>query len=469
MTATSVAAGAPVRSLTVAGIGVLALGALDFGLEQSIILPALPDLADHYGASLVGVAWLGTSFLLASIVAVPLIGRLGDLFGKRLMLLASLGAFAIGSLICALTGSIALAIAGRAIQGLGAAVAPLAYGLVRDTFAPELLPRAVGIVVAASNVGGAIGFLLSGLLVDHLSPEAVFWFLFAVAIVLMAAVAGLVQESPVRAPARLDIGGAAFLALGLVALLLAISKGSSWGWSSARVGGLFAAAVLLLGLFVLVEHRVRQPLVDLALFVTRPFVNANLCAFAFGFAFFLAVFVVPQIAAAPKESGYGLALSTTGVGVLLIPTGLAGFVSSWVGGRLVDRVGPRTLVAGGSIVGIAAYVLLALVHDGAVALSAGSALLGLAWGFILTGYYPVVIRGASLDKTGVAVAVNVVVRNTAVSVGVQAAFAIIVGAGTAGAFQAESGYTRAFVLGAAGAGLALLTAALMPGRVRTAR
>jgi AAA ATPase domain len=168
-------------------------------------------------------------------------------------------------------------------------------------------------------------------------------------------------------------------------------------------------------------------------------------------------------------SGYGLGLSTTKIGLVLLPTAVACALGGWTGGRLVDRTGPRALVAAGSLLGIAAYASLALAHDTAVALASGSAVLGLAWGFILTGIYPVVIRGASIDKTTVAIAVNVVMRNTAVAVGVSVAFAIIIGAGLAGEFPADSGYTGAFVMGAVGAGATLLAAALLHGRTARAR
>ncbi len=151
----SATAAAEARGLPAGAMVVLALGALDFGLEQSVIIPALPQLADHYGASLIGVAWLATAFLLASVVAVPLLGRLGDMIGKRRVILISLGAFAVGSAVCALTTSIEFAIAGRAIQGLGAAVTPLILGLARDTLPPQQLPRAIGGVIGAANVGVA--------------------------------------------------------------------------------------------------------------------------------------------------------------------------------------------------------------------------------------------------------------------------------------------------------------------------
>ena len=216
---------------------------------------------------------------------------------------------------------------------------------------------------------------------------------------------------------------------------------------------------------MLVERRVRQPLVDLGLVVARPFLNANVCVAAFGLSFF-GVLLLPQIAGAPAASGYGLGLSTIGIGLVVAPYGIAGLFSGVAGGRIVDRAGPRLLVAVGAALGIAAYVSL----DTQIELMAGGAVLGLGLGFILTGIYSVVIRSAGVDKTGVAVAVNVVVRNTALAVGAQVAVAIVSGAGLVGHFQADSGYTRAFAVGAAGAGVLLLASVLLPGRAsRTTR
>ena len=126
----------------------------------------------------------------------------------------------------------------------------------------------------------------------------------------------------------------------MTALLLAISKGNDWGWSSAWIVMLFGAAFVSLTVFVMVERRVRDPLIDLRLVVERPFANANICAFSFGFAFYLAGVVVPIMAALPDESGYGLGYSTTRIGLVLLPTGLASIVSARAGGRLVDRLGP---------------------------------------------------------------------------------------------------------------------------------
>lgn len=459
----------PRRGLSAGATVVLALGALDFGLEQSIIVPALPSLATHYGASIVAIAWLVTGFLVAAAVAVPLAGRLGDLVGKKRMILISLGAFATGSLVCALTHSIALAIAGRVLQGLGASVAPLTLGLVRDIVPSADLPRAIGAVIGSANVGGGIGFLAGGVLVDSFSPAAIFWCLFAVGVGLLVGVAALVPETPVRAGAQIDRVGAVLLGSGLAALLLAISKGQSWGWHSAPVLLLFFGAAVALVLFGVVEERGTTPLVDLGLVLRKPLSYTNLCAFAFGFSFFIAVFVIPQISAFPKESGYGLGLSVTKIGLLLVPTSVAGLAASWLGGRAVDRIGPRALAGAGSIIGAATYVFLALADRTTAVLLVGSALIGVAWGLILTGVYPVVLRTVGRDRSAVAAAITLLFRNVGLSVGVTVAAVVIADAGLAGPFPAEHGYTRAFVCGAIGCVVTLAVAVLLPRRTTAVR
>lgn len=447
----------------------LALATLDLGLEAGIVLPALPVLAEHYDTSLVGVSWLVTGFLLSAIVATPLFGRFGDLYGKRTMLLVSLSAFAVGSLLCAVTDSIQIAITGRVIQGLGAGAAPLAVGLVREGLPGDLVSRGVGIVVGAAAAGSALGLLLSGVLVEYFSAAAVFWFLFGLAVALLAAFVSLVPGSTVRAEGRVDVAGALTLGSGLGALLLAISKGSTWDWSSARILGLFAASVLLLGCFAFVETRARQPLVDLGLIVVRPFLDANICVFAFGYSFLIALLLIPPIAGAPEAAEYGSGLSTIGIGIVLSPIGIAGVVAGWVAGRVVDRVGPRLLVGVGSTLGVATYAFLAFAHDTPALLIGESALLGLSYGFALTGIYHVVVHGVGPDKTSIAVAVNIVIRNTAAAVGAQVAVAIITAAGLTGGIPADSGYSRAFAMGAAGAVALMFASARLPGKSAPSR
>jgi EmrB/QacA subfamily drug resistance transporter len=464
MSIAATAASPAERSLSSAGLAVLAIGSLDIGLEQSLILPALPALARHYESSLIATSWLVTGFLLAAVVAIPLLGRLGDMFGRRRLLLVALGAFTVGGLICALSSSIELVIAGRIVQGVGSASGALMLGLLRDSVPPERLTRSIGIIVGGVSAGGVVGSVLSGVLVDNISPQSIFWFLSGLSLVLIVGALTLVPESPQYARVPVDFVGAALLAAGLAALLLAISKGNSWDWTSASVLGLFAASAALLAAFFFAESRARQPLVDLALVVARPFANANVCAFAAGYSIFVVLIVVPQIAAMPEPSGYGLGYSTTRTGLLLVPMAVVAMAAAWLAGRAVDRVGPRALMAAGSAVGLAAYIFATLAHGNAAELVLLTALVGVTFGFTLTGIASVVVRGADVDKTSIAAGVNSVVRTTASAIAAAAAAAIITGAGLAGPFPAESGYTRAFVMGAIACGFGLLVSVLLPGR-----
>jgi MFS family permease len=446
------------------GVLVLAFGSLDFGLESSIVLPALPVFAREYGASVIAVSWLATGFLLASVVAIPLFGRLGDIFGRRRLLLAAFAAFFAGSLICALADSIGMLIAGRIVQGAGAAVVPLAVGIARDALPPERLTRAFGIFIGAAGAGSAIGYVMSGVLVDHVSLDAIFWFLFALSIVLLAAAFVLVPSAPARARVPVDVAGAALIASGLAALLLGISKGNEFGWTSGRTLGLMAGAAALLVAFVIVERSRTHPLIDLALVSSPPFANAMVCAFAVGYAFAVFAIAVPQLAALPAATGHGLGYTTTETGLLLVPIALGIMASAWVAGRHVDEVGPRALMGAGCTVAVAGYAALVVAHGSGAAIAAATGALGIAVGLTLTGILSLVGRAAALDKTSVATAVNAVTRTTGLAVGATASAAILTGAVSAAGVPAESGFSDCFLMGALASGFALLASVLLPGR-----
>jgi MFS family permease len=190
-----------------------------------------------------------------------------------------------------------------------------------------------------------------------------------------------------------------------------------------------------LAAFAIVETRVRQPLVNVGLFVARPFAAANLCVFAYGFSLIIVFIVVPQLAAAPTSTGYGLGLSTTGVGLVLLPAGLASVLGGLAGGRAVRHVGPRALVAAGSASAIAGCAFLALADVSTATLAIGAAAVGLAFGLTLTPVVSVIIASAAHDRTSIAVAVNTVTRNTGSAIGSQAAVAVIAGGGLVGIFR----------------------------------
>jgi MFS family permease len=453
------------RRLNRAAIAVLALAGLDFGLEQFMVVPLLPAVQRLEGTSLPTATWLLSGFLLAAVATAPVLGRLGDMYGKRRLLLGALAAFAIGSLVCALAGSIEVLIAGRAIQGVGAASGPLAIGLVRDHVPRERAPVSIGLLVAAAGVGAALGLVLTGVLVDHVSVSAVFWVLFGLAAALVVAVRLTVPETAVRDRVRPDWLGGLLLSAGMLAALLAISKGNDWGWDSARVIGLLAGAAGLLVLFAVVERGSSAPLLDLPQMARRPVWSANVAAFAVGFALFIAGVIVPQIATLPEATGYGLGLTITEAGLLLLPSAAMIVVGGWLSGRAAGRLGARVLVGAGATCATVAYLVLAAVHDSAPVIAAANALLGLGLGLSLAAIANLVVRSVGERRTSVSVAANAVVRTTGAALGAQVAAAVVIGAGVAlSGLPAERGFTSAFVLGAIASVVALAGATLIPGR-----
>lgn len=448
-------------------VAVLALAALDLGLEQFMIVPIVPAVQESYAAPLGTAAWLLTGFLLTSVATVPLLSRLGDLHGKRRILFVALGLLAAGSLLCALAGSIELLIAGRVVQGAGAAVAPLAIGLARDHARPERVPIWIGLLVAGAGVGIAAGLLLGGVLVDAFAVSAVFWFLFGFAILLITAVAYVVPESPHRDTGRVDWIGALLLSSALVAALVAITKGNEWGWASGRVIALLAVAAALVGAFAAVERSVAAPVLDVRLLGQRSVWSANLVAFSVGFVLIIAGVVIPQLGALPRSSGYGLGLTTTGIGLLLLPSGLAIIAGGWASGALVSRVGARVLAAAGMGFAAAAYAVLIVFHESIAWVALANALLGLGISVGFTAAMNLVVHAVASSRTSVFAATASVSRATGGALGGQIAAAVIIGAGlTAEGLPAQDGFTGSFVLGAVSAAVALVATVTMPRRVR---
>jgi MFS family permease len=465
----------------------LAVGMLDLGLEQAIVAPALPAIERYYHASPKSVTWLLTGYLLAAAVAIPLAGRLGDVFGRRTMLLASLGLFALGALICGLANSIGLVIVGRVVQGLGAGVGPLALALARDHLPAARLPPAVGMLVAAGSVGAVVGLLLAGVLVDHVSVPAIFWVLFAVAMLLALLISTVVPESPPGSVAQVDVLGALLLGGTLGSITVAISQGNRWGWGSVRTVALVIFALALLGAFVMRERRATAPLLDPAAMALRPIWSANVAIAGLGFSLLIAFTLVPLIGAYPKLTGYGLGLSTTQIALVLVPSSLATLFAGPLGGRLVPRTGARIQALCGTLLATVTYVALALLTPSVTALALAMIPLGIGVGLALGAITDLVALASPREQSATTLGLNTVIRVIATALGTQVAIAVVTAAPPAFpavqalashvgrshlpprvlaalAIPAHSGFTNAFWVAAAATVVALLAVALTPSR-----
>ena len=443
-------------------IAILATATLAFSLQQTMILPALPAFQERYGISPSASAWLLTAFLLSSAVATPLLGRLGDMHGKARMLLVSLAAFAAGSLVAAVASSFALVLVGRTVQGAGAAILPLSIGIVRDELPRERVAVAIGTLSSMLGIGGGAALVLAGVLIDHAGIPWLFWSGFLVTIVAAVLAWRYVPESPVRSPARVDLGGAVLLSAGLVAMLLGLTEGNRWGWTSTGVLGLFALAAAALVGWVVWERRAPAPLVDLAMLRRREVWTTNVVAAGIGAAMFGSFVLIPQFAQTPASAGYGFGDSVAAAGLVLLPSAVVMLVAGPVAGRMGGRSGARLPLCIGCVAAAVSFVWFATFHDAPWQLYVGSAFLGLGLGLGLSAMANVVVHAVPQRQTGIATAVNMIARSVGGAVGAQAAAAILTGSATAGSLPTESGYSAAFLVSAGAALLAWAGAVVIP-------
>lgn len=428
-------------------LAVLAVAALAYAFMQTMVAPALTDIQRSLGVSTTSVTWVLTAYLLTASVATPVFGRFGDMFGKERTLLAVLVVFALGSLVCALSHSLAVLILGRAIQGVGGAVFPLAFGIIRDEFPRDRVPAGIGLISATFGIGGGAGLILGGVIVDHLDYEWIFWFGLMMTVVAIVTTRLFVPESPVRSPGQIDWGGAALLAAGLVCLLLPVSEGNTWGWGSARILGLFATALGLLAIWAWYELRAAEPLVDIRLLRQRPVWTTNLVGLLVGFGMFGSFLLIPQFVQAPPQAGYGFAATVTQAGVFLMPSAVVMLLAGPIAGALGTRVGSRLPLQIGTLVTASSFGFLAVAHSERWQIYVGSALLGIGIGFAFASMANLIVDAVPQERTGEATGMNTIMRTIGGAFGAQITASIVAAHLISGSpLPAEQGYTDAFIM-----------------------
>ncbi|MEW9553054.1 MFS transporter [Nonomuraea sp. NPDC050783] len=425
-------------------VGALAFGVAVGSLQMTVVVPLLPRLARDLDASPATVSWILTAGLLSGAVAIPLLSRLGDLYGRRPVSLAALVLLVAGSVLSAASDALAPLIAGRVLQGVAAPLLPLAIGLVRQALPGHRLPTAIGVLSATIGVGSGGGMIVAGL-VDG-DKKAVFWMLAGLGALALALVAGLVREErgPGRRDGRLDLTGAALVSTWLVCLLLALSKGAEWGWTSPVTLGLLVCAAVAAGCWVVAARRAASPLIEIPMLLHPGTVGATVASFLIGFALFAAI---TTISAYAQEA---LGASVLQVGLYLLPTTLLMFAVSVLAGPLMRRFSPATLVACGAALVALAALWLAALRGGGPDLYGATAVLGLGVGLGYAALGTMAVEHVEPARTAAAGGVNALVRVLGSSV-----------AGVLGAVVLSAGGPGwAFVLAAGAALLASLFAAV---------
>lgn len=425
----------------------LAAGDAAYAFQQTAIIPALPTVQRALHAPETWTAWLLTGYLIVASISAPLIGRLGDRFGKRRLLVGALVVFLVGSVGAALAPSIAVLIVFRALQGVGGAVFPLSFAVVRDEFPAERVGGAIGLLTGAFGIGSAAGLGLGGVIAADLSWRAIFAVGAGTILLGAVLVEALVPRSPYRAQSRLDAPGAALLGGALAALLVALTEGERWGWGSAPVIALLVASAALFAVLGWRERRVSEPIADLSVLRRAPVLFTNLASLVLGYVLFGVFFLVPSLAeSSPGRVGYGLGVGAIGAGLLLLPSGvgqlLGGPVSGMVGRR---RGGPKLSFVVGMALTTAGAASLAAWHGRWWEVAIALFVLGWGFGLAMGPAGALIAQSVSATESGVATALNSVVRRVGGGVGAQVGGALLAAVTVGGgAAPSEHAFVIAF-------------------------
>jgi EmrB/QacA subfamily drug resistance transporter len=434
---------------------------VSFALSQTLVIPALPEIARDLDTSPATASWLLTAFLLAASIATPMVGKLGDLYGKGRVLTAVLLLFSAGAVVNALAGSIEVVIAGRVLQGVAGGVFPLAFGIVRDTFPRERIPAGLGLVSAIFGIGAGIGLTLSGVIADGLGTRWLFW-INLVALPGAIAAQRLIPRVPAGHRPRIDWLGAVVLSTALGAILLGVSEADEWGWGSVPNVALIGGGVLLAAVFVAVEARVAEPLIELAVLRRPAVATTNLTGFMVGVAMFASFLLLPRFAQAPEAAGYGFGASVTVAGLLMAPAAVTQLLTGSLAGRLGTRIGFRAVLATGAGLAAASFVVMAVAHAHEWEVVVSGALLGAGISFSFAAMANLIVAAVPQSDVGIATGINTVMRTVGGSFGSAIATAILAGSAAGDGLPTEGAYTVAFAFSAGAALLALGAALLVP-------
>ncbi|MBQ0830126.1 MFS transporter [Streptomyces tagetis] len=460
----------PDRPLTPASrtvVPVLAFAGITVAVMQTLLVPVIKDLPRLLDTTPGDATWVLTSTLLSGAVATPIMGRLGDLHGKRRMLVASLAVMVAGALVSALTDTLVPMIVGRSLQGFAMGAIPLGIGLMRDLLPPERLGSAMALMSSSIGVGGGLALPAAALVAQHADWHTLFYGAAGLGAVSIALTLLVVPESPLRARGSFDLPGALGLSAGLLLFLLPITKGADWGWASPGTLGLFAGSLVVLLLWGWLELRVAAPLVDLRTTARREVLLTNLASVMLGVSFYVVSLVLPQLLQLPADTGYGLGRSMVVAGLCVAPLGLTMMFTAPLYARLSARHGPRTTL----IIGL---LVIAVGYGGGLGLMAAawqtvltSVLLGAGIGLAYASL-PALITGAvPASETGAANGLNTLMRSIGTSV--SSAVVGMVLAATAHdaggvAVPTMRGFRISFLIATGAVAVGLVLALLLPRR-----
>ncbi len=450
-------------------VTVLAAAGIVAALMQTLVVPLIGDLPQILDTTASNASWVITITLLVGSVATPVTGRLGDLLGKRRMLLFCSVPLVLGSVTCALATSLVPMIVGRGLQGLGVGMVPLGISALRELVPPQKLGSSIALMSATMGIGGALGLPIVALVIQNTSWRALFWGCVVLSVLVGVLIWRLIPATPaLAAGGRFDFVGAIGLGVGLVSLLLAVSKGAVWGWGSASILGLFATAVIVLLVWGWWELHTADPLVDLRVTARRQVLLTNAASVVVGFAMYAQSLIVPQLLQLPEATGYGLGQSMLAMGLWMAPGGIVMMGVSPLGAKLSAARGPKVTLFVGALIVALGYGSSMVLMSSAWGLMLVVAICGAGTGFAYGAMPALIMSAVPPSETGSANSFNTLMRSVGTSVAaavvgvVLAQMSVAVGGGHT--IPTEDGFRTGLLIGC---GVALVAAAIalaIPGR-----
>ncbi|MDI9958884.1 MULTISPECIES: MFS transporter [unclassified Rhodococcus (in: high G+C Gram-positive bacteria)] len=447
---------------------ILCLSGTVVALQQTMVIPLLPDFPKILGVSADDASWLVTVTLLTSAVATPIVSRLADMFGKRRMMLISMTMIVVGSLVAAIGGNFVALLIGRGLQGFAISMIPVGISIMRDELPKEKVASATALMSATLGIGSALGLPLSGLIFEHLGWPAIFWLSAIVGVLLIIAVAVVVPESSVRTRGKFDFLGAVMLSTALTAILLAISKGARWGWTSELTLLMFVIGIVTLALWFPYELRVTQPMVDLRTSAKRPVLLTNVASILVGFSMYANNLSTTQQLQMPKISGYGFELGVMAAGLCMIPAGLAMVFFAPVSANITKRFGAKiTLIVGGTVLALA-YIARVFLTGSIALIIISAAVVSIGTAIAYSAMPMLIMRSVPITETASANGLNSLLRSvgTSTSSAVVAAMltSMVIPSGPGEGLPSIDAFKNIFWLAAIAAVAAAAAAAFIPRR-----
>lgn len=392
------------------------LGLLTIFVE-TMLVPALPNLAMDLTAQSSDLAWVLTAYTLAGAIAIPITGKLGEMWGRKRVLLMIMAIYMIGLAGAAISWDLLSLIVFRAVQGVGMGAVTILMGMAKDVLPARMVPVGIGLISAMIGVGAATGMVGGSLLISALGWKDSFWVVLPVVISIVFIVHRMVPDLQVKQPTKMDGIGSVLLGLGLLTFLLPLSQGELWGWGSNLTIGLFASSILIFIAFVLRERKFDEPIIRLELLKNRNISVAYTTMFLIGIVMFLLFQTLPFFLGMPSESGgYGITSSVI-IGLFMLPNAIAQLISSPIGGKLGLKLGHGKILIAGMFIACIGFLSLSLLYSTQIGLLISVAIFGFGIGMAQTGNTNLISVACSKENFGSTTAVNSMILTIGMSIG----------------------------------------------------